>query len=103
MQHRIAHSLDPQLARTVARKAAESYAERFAKYSPVIRWENDDRAQLSFSAKGLSLEGTLQLEPGAIVLDLKVPFLLKPLSGKAVSIIEEQVRRWIDVAERGQL
>jgi len=103
MQHRIAHTLDSQLARQVARKAADSYVERFAKYSPVVRWETEDRAQLSFSAKGVSLAGTLQLQPGAIVIDLQVPFLLKPFSGRAVSVIEEQVRHWIGVAERGAL
>lgn len=103
MEHRIAHSLDEQLARRVARKAAESYAERFARYSPKIHWENDDRARIGFSAKGVSLEGTLRLEPGAIMFDLKVPFLLKPFAGRAVSVIEEQVRHWIDVATRGGL
>lgn len=103
MQHRIAHSLELDLARRAVRKAADNYVERFAKYTPVIRWDNEDRARLSFSAKGVTLEGTLQLEPRAIVLEVTVPFLLKPFAGKAVAVIEREVQHWIGVAARGEL
>lgn len=103
MQHRISHHLDAQTARQVARKAAQSYTTRFAKYSPDVRWASDDEATVSFSAKGMSLTGTLALEPGAIVLDMNVPLLLKPLASMATSVIEQQVQHWIGVAQRGEL
>ncbi|MGD8858525.1 MAG: polyhydroxyalkanoic acid system family protein [Myxococcales bacterium] len=103
MQHRITHSLDTETARKVARKAAESYTERFGKYSPTVRWETDDRAKVGFSAKGVTIDGTLQLEPGAIVVEVKVPLLLKPFAGKAVDVIEKQVQHWVQKAERGEL
>lgn len=103
MEHRITHSLDHELARKVARKAADSYAERFSKYSPTVEWETDDRAHVGFSAKGVTIGGSLQLEPGAIVIDVKVPMLLKPFAGKAVDVIEKQVQHWVGVAQRGGL
>lgn len=103
MEHRIAHSLDQELIRKVARKAVESYAQRFAEYSPQATWETDDRAKISFSAKGITLDGSITLEPKSVLLNLNVPFLLKPFAGKATGVIEEQVKHWIEVAKRGEL
>lgn len=103
MEHRISHSLNQDLIRKVARKAVESYAERFSDYSPKANWESDDRAKISFSAKGITLDGSITLEPKAVLLNLNVPFLLKPFAGKATGVIEEQVKHWIEVAQRGEL
>lgn len=99
MKHSVPHSLDTETARKVARQAAQGYAERFAKYSPEVRWETEDRAVIGFSAKGISLKGSLELEPGAIVFDLDVPFLLRPFAGKAVRVIEREVQREVAKAQ----
>lgn len=103
MRHRIAHHLDVELARKAARRAADSYQQRFAGYSPQVHWEADDRARVGLSARGMSIGGTLELEPGAIVIEVQVPLLLRPLTNRAVAVIEQQVRHWVDLAERGEL
>ena len=38
MKHVIRHNLDIDEARTVARKALESYADRLSEYSPRVGW-----------------------------------------------------------------
>ena len=103
MRHRIPHQLSDSVARKVARHAVDSYVQRFDRYQPRVDWRSEDSAHIGFSAKGVSLAGKLQLEPGEIVLELDVPFLFRPLQGKAKDLIERQVAKWIAKAERGEL
>lgn len=103
MKHTIKHDLDVATARKVARKACETYAQRFTDYNPQATWVNDDKAKISFKAKGMSLDGVIELRPGAIDLDLDVPFLLKPFQGKAVGIIEQEMQKWISKAKAGEV
>lgn len=103
MKHSVPHDLDPETARRVAEKAWASYQQRFSEYSPTINWTSQQRAEVGFSAKGINLKGALELKPGEIELDLDVPFLLRPFKGKAISVIEEEIKKWIGVAKNGQL
>jgi hypothetical protein len=103
MEHRINHDLEPELARKAVRKAIESYSERFSKYQPEADWVSDDRVRLGFTAKGMKLAGDLRLEARAVVFDLQVPLLLRPFKGKAVDIIEQEVRAWFQRARDGQV
>ena len=66
MKHSIKHSLSDELAKKATSKAFESYRERFAEYNPVVDWIRDDRADISFKAKGIKLDGNVQLKPGEI-------------------------------------
>ena len=63
----------------------------------------DQRAEISFSAKGLTLEGAIELRPTEIELELDVPFLFRPFKNKALGVIEEQIQEWIGKAEAGEL
>jgi hypothetical protein len=103
MKHSVAHDLGEEEAKNVANSAFDSYKARFAEYRPTATWVGDKHADISFSVKGLSLKGTIDLKPQSFELDLAVPFLLKPFKGKALGVIEEEIRKWIGKAKAGQL
>ncbi len=95
MKHVIHHDLSEELARKTCKKAIESYAERFQDYEPASSWPHENRADISFNAKGVKLSGSIELSPGEIALALEVPFLFRPFQKRAVGIIEGQIRTWI--------
>lgn len=101
MEHRIVHDLPLDLARRAARRALDSYKERFTRYDPTLRWLDDDRAVLGFAIKGIVLSGTFTVMPSAFGLTLDVPFLLRPFKGKAIEVIEREVRLWVGRAKAG--
>ncbi len=103
MKHSVPHSLGREMARKVARAAFESYAKRFADYSPTTTWRTDDQADIGFSIKGMSLKGAVGVTDRSIDLDLEVPFMLKPFKGKALQVIEREIKEWIGKAEAGAL
>jgi hypothetical protein len=103
MEHRIEHDLSPELARKAVQSAIENYRERFAKYQVEAAWQTGDEVRVGFNAKGAKLSGQVKLVPHAIVIDMDVPFLLRPFRGKALEVIELQVQKWIEKARSGQL
>lgn len=103
MKKSIAHGLSKEMAKKATSKAFETYQARFPEYEPQATWVRDDKAEVSFSAKGLKLEGGVEIREQEIDLELNVPFLLKPFSKKAMSIIEEEVREWVEKAKKGEL
>ncbi|MET0592575.1 MAG: polyhydroxyalkanoic acid system family protein [Polyangiaceae bacterium] len=103
MKHQIAHDLDSNLAKEAAIRAFDAYKQRFANYNPTIDWANDRKARIGFSVKGVKLEGSIDILPKAIELDLDVPFLFRPFKGKAIEVIEREVRTWLDKAKKGEL
>ncbi len=103
MRHAIAHDLSLELAQKTARAACEHYKQRFAKYEPSIVWQGDERAEVSFRAKGLSIRGKVDVAPASLVVDIDVPFLLRPFQGRAVEIVERELNRWIAKAKAGEI
>jgi hypothetical protein len=103
MRHEMKHDLDAATARKVAERAFEAYRAQYAKYDPVMRWTSETRAEASFSAKGITLRGAIELLPGAIAFDLEVPLFLRPFRGKAIEIMERELARWAAKAKRGEL
>lgn len=103
MKHSVPHSLGRDTARTVAHKAFETYAARFAEYSPQTNWKSDDAAEISFSVKGMTLKGEVAVQESSIDIKMDVPFMLKPFQGKAVSVIEKEIVQWIDKAKAGEI
>jgi len=103
MKHSVSHSLGREMARKVARAAFESYEKRFSEFNPRTTWQSDDAAKISFSVKGMSLNGSVGVAERSIDLDLDVPFLLKPFQGKAIDVIEREIKEWIGKAERGEI
>lgn len=103
MKHSVRHDLGQAKAKQVAVAAFQSYQERFARYDPKANWLDDRRANISFQVKGMTLSGLLEVNPDDIEMDLQVPFMLRPFKGKALSVIEGEIKKWIGKANSGEL
>jgi Putative polyhydroxyalkanoic acid system protein (PHA_gran_rgn) len=103
MKQVIQHDLDTAMAKRVADRAFAEYQRRYPDYEPSLRWVSDQQADVTFNAKGIKLGGTLTLASKSIVLELDVPFLLRPFQKKALEVIDREVRVWLDKARAGQL
>lgn len=103
MKHVLAHDLSPEVARKVAREAFAAYRVRYAKYRPTMTWVDDDRAELSFTAKGITLRGSCELIPGAVVCDLRVPVIFRPFKARAVAVVERELASWSERVARGEV
>lgn len=95
MKHQVPHKLGQDKAKQVAIQALASYQQRFAEYSPRVDWTSDSVANIGFSIKGLKLNGAIEVLPDNFSLDLDVPFVLRPFRGTALSVIEEEIKKWI--------
>jgi hypothetical protein len=103
MQHEVHHGLGIELAKRAVRAAWASYEQRFAKYSPKATWTSDTRATVSFAAAGATLDGTLEVRERDVVIDLDVPFLLRPFRKRAIEVIEREIEHWVAKARAGEL
>src|SRR6187399_594653 len=99
MKHVVPHDLDEEKAQKVAQSAFDSYKKRFSDYNPTVTWSSPKRADIAFKVKGITLKGGVDIKPSSYELDLEVPFLLKPFKGKAISVIEEEINKWIGKAK----
>ncbi len=103
MKHVIEHDLDMETAKLAADKAYESYRERFAKYQPTANWASDRHCDVTFTVKGVTLEGSIDLEPNKVLMDLDVPLLFRPFKKLAMGIVQEEIDTWLQKARRGEL
>jgi len=103
IKHEIEHGLEPELAHKAIDKAMEAYSARFADYNPRFHWKSDTEGELGFKAKGVSVDGTIDIEGPKILVDLDVPFILRVFKGKAIEVIDREVRKWIEKARAGEL
>jgi hypothetical protein len=101
MKHAVPHDLEYAKAKVVADAAFESYKRKLAKYRPQTQWVTDRRATITFTVKGITLRGALELNEDSIDMELDVPFILRPFRGKALSLIEREIRAWIEKAKAG--
>jgi hypothetical protein len=95
MKHTVSHDLGQERAKKVTESALATYSEKFAKYNPKTTWTSANRAQISFTVKGMSLSGAVEVKDKSIDLELDVPFLLKPVQGQALSVIEGEIKTWL--------
>jgi hypothetical protein len=103
MKHSVPHDLGRDKARAAAEAALASYAARFAQYRPTATWTSPDRADLSFTAKGITLKGVLEITPTSFEMDLDVPFLLRPFKSKALGAVEREISHWVGKAKSGEI
>ncbi len=103
MKHSVSHSLGRETARKVARAAFDAYSKRFSEFSPNTVWKGEDQATISFSVKSFTLKGEVAVKDNSIDLDMDVPFVLKPFQSKAVSVIEREIKEWIEKAKKGEV
>jgi hypothetical protein len=95
MKHVLHHDLDVEQSKKVAEKALREYQERFSRYNPTLVWLTDRRAQVNFAAKGMAISGFVELTPGAVEVDLEVPFLLRMFRKPAMKVLEDELKRQI--------
>ncbi|WP_438025009.1 polyhydroxyalkanoic acid system family protein [Sorangium sp. So ce233] len=100
MKHTIEHDLNDSEAKLATERAIAQYRERYAEYEPFLVWRDEKRAELGFSVKGVKLKGSMELRPGAVDVDLDVPFLMRPFKGIAIAAIEKEVRHFIGEAHK---
>lgn len=103
MKHEIQHGLEPELAKKAVDKAMEAYSARFAEFNPSFRWTGDTKGRLGFKAKGVSVDGDIEIAGPKILVDLEVPFLLRMFKGKAMEVIDREVKKWVEKARAGEL
>ena len=83
----------------LAESALAAYSEKFAKYHPKASWITPNKADISFQIKGISLHGVVEVLDNAIEMDLDVPLIFRPFKGKALGIIEREIKAWIEKAK----
>ena len=103
MKHSVKHGLSKDVAKKATQKAFDAYKERFEKYDPDAKWLSDDEATVSFSAKGVTLEGNVKINDNDIEIKMDVPFLLKPFKSKAVGVVEDEITKWVEKAKNGDI
>lgn len=103
MKRTIDTGLDKALSKKAMAKAMEAYKARFAEYNPRFEWKTDDAGEFGFTAKGISLNGTVLVRDRHIDVDMDVPFLFRIFQGRAMDIINEQVMLWVEKAKKGEL
>jgi hypothetical protein len=102
MKHSVPHALGKEKAQKVTRAAFDAYVAKYKEYAARADWTRDDRAEISFSVKGMQLKGHVDVTDRDIVYDIDVPFFLKPFQKVAMGKIEEEIGKWIEKAKRGE-
>ncbi|MEM9691293.1 MAG: polyhydroxyalkanoic acid system family protein [Myxococcota bacterium] len=96
MRHVVQHGLDRQRAKALAERAFRSYQERYTKFRPTLTWVSETRAEASFQALGLTLKGTIELEPGSIAFQMeRVPLAARMFKQRALDAIEREIEHWL--------
>ncbi len=103
MKHKIHHGLELPLAKKAIDKAMEAYSARFSEFNPTYSWVSENKGRLAFKAKGVKVEGEIEISGPEIYVDLEVPFILRIFKGKAMEIIDEEVKGWVAKAKAGEL
>ncbi|MCS6856371.1 MAG: polyhydroxyalkanoic acid system family protein [Sandaracinaceae bacterium] len=102
VKHTIPTGLDRNLSKRVIDHAMEAYQAQFASYRPRFRWTSDSKGEFGFEVKGFSLGGVIEVRDHAIDVEMEVPLLFRPLKGKAIQVIEQEVNVWVEKAKRGE-
>jgi hypothetical protein len=97
-RHVLPHPLDDAGARALIGQAFSHYAERYPAAKLQLVWTSDTRAELEGLARGLKMKARVELQPGRCLLDVDVPFVLRPFQDLAQRAIEREVKRWLERA-----
>lgn len=103
MKHEIHHGLTPELAKKAVGKAMEAYSARFSDFNPQFDWTSETKGRVGFRAKGVSVSGDIEIAGPTILVDLEVPFLLRVFRGKAIEVIDREVKVWVEKARKGEI
>jgi hypothetical protein len=102
VKHTIRHDLPLDLALRTARAAVEHYRTRYARFEPKVRWIDEHKATIAFVAKRVPVEVCVDIRPGAIDIDIEVPFLLRIFRQRAIDRVEADFAGWLTRARAGE-
>lgn len=102
MRHQIPHSLPIETARRATKAALDSYKSQMAEYSPQGYWLSENRAKVSFTVAGRTLDGAVTVTTSSVDMVLEVPFLFRPFKGVAMRIVQAEIERWLARARDGE-
>lgn len=103
MEHRVPHDVGREMAKKATVLAFDAYSKKYAEYKPKTTWTGDYQANVTFSVKGMSLAGKVDVRESEIAMDLDVPFLLRAFKGIALEVIEREIRVWVQKAKSGEI
>src|SRR5688572_30723628 len=103
MKHVIEHGVTQAKAKQAIKTAIDVYSRKFPQYHPDARWPSDKQVQISFKVKGMSLMATINIKAKTIESEMNVPFLFLPFRGRALKVIEDEIKKWIARAKSGDL
>lgn len=97
-RHVFSHPLDEAGARALIGQAFAHYAERYPAAKLQLQWTSERQAELQGMARGLTMRAHIELQESRCVLDVEVPFVLRPFKDLAQRAIEREVKRWLERA-----
>jgi len=95
MRHSVRHALEPSCAREVLGKALETYRQGYGEYDVETAWLDDERATVGFTMPGGKVQGTIRVGSDSYDIDLDLPLMLQPFSGRIVGMVDQELQRWI--------
>lgn len=103
MQKVIPHDLPKDKAKRVIDKAVATYTEDAAQYSPDFKWVNDSTAKLTLTVMRKQITADIKLNDKDVTLDVTVPPAFKIFEKKALSLVDEEVQKWLRKAKKGEI
>lgn len=103
MKHVIHHGVTHKQAKQAIKAAITVYSRKFPEYHPKSRWQSDSQAQVTFKVKGMTLTATINVHPKTIESEMEVPFFFLPFRGRALRVIEDEIRKWVARAKAGEI
>ena len=100
-RHGFTHPLDDAGARALIEQAFAHYADRYPSAQLQLVWASATHGELHGLARGLKMKARIELQTSRCVLDVDVPFLLRPFQDVAQRAIEREVKRWLERAAAG--
>jgi hypothetical protein len=102
-KHVIQHGVTQAQAKQAIETAINVYSRKFPQYQPKTRWPSDSQAQVTFNVKGMTLTATINIHPRTIESEMQVPFIFLPFRGRALKVIEDEIRKWVARAKAGEI
>lgn len=103
MHHSIPHDLPLPLLRQAAAAALLHYQARYPQAQTTLLWQDEQRATLSVTLRGVTLRAALLLTPSAIEVTMALPLLLRPFKERAQRRVESEVAGWLAQARAGTI
>ena len=97
--HEFSHGLERETARQLVKKAWNHYEKLYPKYHPECEWKGADLIEVRFRAGFIKLAGDLEITESKIRLGLQVPATLRFLKGRAMAVVEKEIKTWLSKAD----